>query len=102
VGPKTSRKRQFSRFTAGLRLKVRKGHSDESNALWRREHGTDQVEGDFMQPMPCLDRRFHRSAKSGQLKVGHLILTVAVRPREFAFPHQAQTSLAIAINPASI
>jgi hypothetical protein len=55
-----------------------------------------------MQPMPCLDRRFHRSAKSGQLKVGHLILTVAVRPREFAFPHQAQTSLAIAINPASI
>ena len=63
-------KRQFSRFTAGLRLKVREGHSDESNALRRREHGTDQVEGDFMQPVPCLDRRFHRSATSGQLKIG--------------------------------
>ena len=64
VGPKTSRKRQFSPLAAGLRLKVREGHSDESNALRRREHGTDQVEGDFMQPMPCLDRRFHRSAPS--------------------------------------
>ena len=42
------RKRQFSRFTAGLRSKVREGHSDESNALRRWEHGTDQVEGDFM------------------------------------------------------
>jgi hypothetical protein len=63
-------KRQFSRLTAGLRLKVREGHSDESNALRRREHGTDQFEGDFMQPVPCLDRRFHRPATSGQLKVG--------------------------------
>ena len=63
-------KRQFSRFTAGLRLKVREGHSNESNALRRREYRTDQVEGDFMQPVPCLDRRFHRSATSGQLKVG--------------------------------
>jgi hypothetical protein len=63
-------KRQFSRFTAGLRLKVREGHSDESNALRRREHGTDQVEGDFMQPVPCLDRRFHRSAAGRCLKVG--------------------------------
>ena len=51
-------------------LKVREAHSDESNALRRREHGTDQVEGDFMQPVLCLDRRFHRSATSGQLKVG--------------------------------
>jgi hypothetical protein len=30
-------KRQFSRFTAGLRSKVREGHSDESNALRRFE-----------------------------------------------------------------
>jgi hypothetical protein len=44
-------KRQFSRFTAGLRLKSREGHANESNALRRREHGTDQVEGDFMQPV---------------------------------------------------
>ena len=50
--------------------KFREGHSNESNALRRREHGTDQVEGDCMQPMPCLDRRFHRSAPSRQLKVG--------------------------------
>jgi hypothetical protein len=28
--------------------------------------------------------------------------TVTVRPREFAFSHQAQTSSAIAITPASI
>src|SRR5580704_10688946 len=62
-------KKEFS-LTAGLRLKVREGHSNESNALRRWEHGTDQVEGDFMQPMPCLDRRFHRSATSRQLKVG--------------------------------
>ena len=63
-------KRQFSRFTAGLRLKVREGHSDESNALRRREYGPDQVEGDLMQLLPRLDRHFHRSATSGQLKVG--------------------------------
>ena len=69
-GDYISRKREFGRFAGGLRLKVREGHSDESNALRRREHGTDQVEGDFMQPMPRLDRRFHRSATSGQLKVG--------------------------------
>ena len=36
-------KRQFSPLASGLRLKVREGHSDESNALRRREHGTDQV-----------------------------------------------------------
>jgi hypothetical protein len=40
-GDYTSRKRQFSRFTAGLRSKVREGHPDESNALRRREHGPD-------------------------------------------------------------
>ena len=57
-GPRVARrrlhftKRQFSRFTAGLRLKVREGHADESNAFRRREYGTDQVEGDLMQP--CL------------------------------------------------
>ena len=63
-------KRQFSRFTGGLRSKIRGGHSDESNAFRHWKYGPDQVEGDFMQPVPCLDRRFHRSATSGQLKVG--------------------------------
>ena len=50
-GDYISRKREFSRFTTGLRLKVREGHANETNALRRREHGTDQVEGDFMQPV---------------------------------------------------
>ena len=49
-GDYISRKREFSCLAAGLRLKVRKGHSDESNTLRWREHGTDQVEGDFMHP----------------------------------------------------
>jgi hypothetical protein len=35
-------------------------------------------------------------------KLAHLTFTVTVRPREFAFSHQPQTSSAIAITPASI
>ena len=35
-------------------------------------------------------------------KFAHLIFTVTVRPRQFVFSHQAQTSSAIAITPASI
>jgi hypothetical protein len=35
-------------------------------------------------------------------KFAHLIFTVTVRPRDFAFSHQPQTSSAIAMTPASI
>ena len=56
-----------------------------------------------MQPVPCLDRRFPSIGYEWTTrKSAHLIFTVTVRPREFAFSHQAQTSLAIAITPASI
>ena len=64
TGERVSRKRKFSRFAAGLRLKIREGHSDESNALRRRECGTDQVKGDLMQLLSRLDRYFHRPTAS--------------------------------------
>ena len=50
----------------------------------------------------CFDRRFDRSAAGGYLEVCHLIFTVTRRLRQFVFTHQAQTSSAIAITPASI
>ena len=101
-GDYISRKREFGRFAGGLRLKVREGHSDESNALRRREHGTDQVEGDFIQPEPCLDRRFHRSAASGYLKIGPFELHHDGPTARICLLAPGQTSLAIAITPASI
>ena len=43
-------KRQFSRFPAGLRLKVREGNADQFNAFPRRKNGTDQPQGASCSP----------------------------------------------------
>jgi hypothetical protein len=67
-GDYISRKRELSRLPAGLQLKVREGHSDESKALLRRENSPDQFEGKFMQLVPGFDRRFDRSAAGGCLE----------------------------------
>ena len=95
--------RQFSRFTAGLRSKVRESHSDQfehpSAAGTRNGSGRGRFHAAralFGSPI-SIDR-----LPSAQRKSAHLIFTVTVRPREFAFSHHAQTSLAIAITPASI
>ena len=55
-----------------------------------------------MQLVPCFNRRFDRSAAGGYLEVRPFDFHRDGPTATFVFSHQAQTSSAIAITPASI
>ena len=70
LGVRVSRKRKLNCFAAGLRLKVRKRHADESNAFRRWEYRSDEAKRQLTQLLLGSDRHFHRPAAGRNPEVG--------------------------------